>query len=509
MGEHSQEGPGNAIEQQTAHQLTRRSFVVGVGALGALSMLGGLGLSSCTPKQAGDEGAQGGSSTQEEAYDIVIIGTGGAGMSAAISAYDEGATNVVLLEKMAVNGGNTNFSSSGMNASETKFQKEQGIEDSNELFAQETLDGGHNTGNPELVDFMCDNSAGAIDWLDGLGIKLDNLTMTGGMSVKRCHRPTDGSAVGLTLVPGLLAAVEERSIPIKMSCEATELVKENDAVVGVKVKIGSSESVIGAKAVILATGGLGASQDMVTKYRPDLKGYVTTNQPGATGDGYVMAEQAGAELIQMDQIQIHPTVEQDSSTLIAEGVRGSGAILVNSEGKRFFDEMSTRDKVSAAELAQPGGFAWEIFDQQVYDGNKAVAKYDKAGLVKKGANAAELASIIGVDAATLQATIESYNAITTSGATDKFGRTQGMIAFAEGSLYAIKVAPGIHHEMGGARINVKNEVLDADGDPIPGLYAAGEVTGGIHGNNRIGGNAVCDIEVFGKNVGKVVATSLA
>ena len=248
---------------------------------------------------------------------------------------------------------------------------------------------------------------------------------------------------------------------------------------------------------------------MVTKYRPDLAGYVTTNQPGATGDGYVMAENAGAELIQMDQIQIHPTVEQETSTLVAEGVRGGGAILVNTEGNRFFDEMSTRDKVSAAELEQPGGFAWCVFDQQVYDANKAISKYDDAGIVQQGASVAELASAIGVDAAALADTIAAYNAITTDGAADEFGRTEGCIAFVDGNMYAIKVAPGIHHAMGGIRINTKNEALDASGNPIPGLYAAGEVTGGIHGNNRIGGNAVCDIEVFGKNVGEVVAEALA
>ena len=164
--------------------------------------------------------------------------------------------------------------------------------------------------------------------------------------------------------------------------------------------------------------------------------------------------------------------------------------------------MSTRDKVSAAELEQPGGFAWCVFDQQVYDANKAIAKYDKSGLVKKGANAAELAAAIEVDPAALQDTVNVYNAVSASGATDEFGRTEGCIAFADGAMYAIKVAPGIHHEMGGIRINAKNQALDASGAPIPGLYAAGEVTGGIHGDNRIGGNAVCDIEVFGKNVGE-------
>ncbi len=488
-----------------AAQLSRRHFVAGMGALGATAALG---LSGCAPKDRAQI-AETGEDEEAEDFDAVIIGTGGAGLSAAIAAYDNGLTNLVLLEKMNVTGGNTNFSSSGMNASETKFQKEQGIEDSNDLFAQETLDGGHNTGDPELVTFMCDNSAEAIDWLDSLGITLDNITLTGGMSVKRCHRPTDGSAVGLTLVPGLVSAAEERGIPIRMKCEAKELIVNDGAVEGVLVDEGGKSKKLNAHAVILASGGLGANQEMVTKYRPDLAGYVTTNQPGATGDGYAMAEAVGAELVQMDQIQIHPTVEQETSTLIAEGVRGGGAILVNSEGNRFFNEMSTRDKVSAAELEQPGKFAWCVFDQQVYDNNKAIAKYDKAGIVVTGTDIADLATKIEVDPAALQTTVDAYNAITTDSATDEFGRTEGCIAFAPGAMYAIKVAPGIHHAMGGVRINANNQALDSDGNPIPGLFAAGEVTGGIHGNNRIGGNAVCDITVFGKNVGEVVAGMFA
>lgn len=480
--------------------LTRRRFVAGVGALGALSAFGGIGLAGCVPK--GDA-----PSADAETYDIVVVGSGGAGLSAAIAAFDKGAESLIVLEKQPNIGGNTNFSSSGMNASETKFQKEQGIEDSNEMFAEETLEGGHDTGDPELVHFMCDNSAAAIDWLDGLGITLDSITQTGGMSVKRCHRPTDGSAVGATLVPGLQAAVEERGVAIKKSTEVAELVTDDSgAVVGVKTADGD---VFNAKAVILASGGLGSNPELIEEYRPDLKGYVSTNQPGATGDGYLMAEAVGAELVQMDQIQIHPTVEQNTSTLIAEGVRGGGAILVNAEGNRFFDEMSTRDKVSAAELAQPGGFAWVVFDQTVYDKNKAVARYDRDGLVKTGASVAELAEAIDVSAEALQESIDAYNAVTTDGAADPFGRTQGCIAFVDGAMYAIQVAPGIHHAMGGVRIDVKNRALTASGDPIAGLYAAGEVSGGIHGNNRIGGNAVCDIVVFGKNAGEAAAEAIA
>ncbi len=492
-----------------AHSVSRRSFVAGTGAL---ALLGAFGLSGCStlderPKKSTDL-----------TYDAVIVGCGGAGMSAAIAAYDKGLTNIVILEKMKVVGGNTNFSSSGMNASETKFQAEQGIQDSNDLFAQETLVGGHNTGNPELVHYMCDHSAATIDWLDGLGITLNNLTTTGGMSVKRCHRPTDGSAVGATLVPGLYKQVKERNIPIKMRMDVKEILTDDSgAVTGVRAEdyLGDSFN-YHAKAVVLASGGLGSNKELITKYRPDLASFTSTNQPGATGDGYLMAEAVGAELLQMDQIQIHPTVgyvenapEGMPAPLIGETVRGTGAILVNKNGERFFDEMSTRDKVSAAELAQPDVIVWEVFDQQVYDANKAIrTTYEPKGLVKDATSLDDLAGKIGVDAATLRATVDTYNAVTTSGAADPFGRTKGMIAFKDGNFYAIRVNPGIHHEMGGVRINVNNEALNANGDVIPGLYAAGEVTGGIHGNNRIGGNAVCDITTFGRNVGERIANSL-
>ncbi|MCH4185074.1 MAG: flavocytochrome c [Eggerthellaceae bacterium] len=482
------------------HGVSRRGFVAGVGALGALGVMGA-GLSGCASPSKSSSG-----SSKSESHDVVVVGMGGAGMSAAITAFDAGINDVVILEKMSVVGGNTNFSSSGMNASETKFQKAQGIEDSNDLFAKETYEGGHDTGNLELIHFMCDNSAAAIDWLDGLGVTLDNISTTGGMSVKRCHRPHDGSAVGLTLVPGLESAVNNRNITVMMNAEVTELMTDDSgAVTGVKATINGKDTTVNAKAVILATGGLGSNKDLISKYRPDLKDYISTNQPGATGDGYVMAENAGAELIQMDQIQIHPTVEQTTATLIAEGIRGTGAILVNTDGKRFYDEMSTRDKVSAAELAQPNSFSWEIFDQQVYDKNTAIKTYEKKGLVTSADSTAELASKIGVDPATLQETIASYNEDTTAGKADEFGRTSGMIAFNEGKMYAIKVAPGIHHEMGGIKIDTKNQALNSSDQPVKNLYAAGEVTGGIHGNNRIGGNAVCDITVFGRNVGSVVS----
>lgn len=444
----------------------------------------------------------------EESADVIVVGAGGAGMTAAITAHDKGAS-VIIVEKAGVAGGNTNFSSSGMNASETKFQKEQGIKDSNQLFIDETMKGGHEKNDKELVTFMCDHSAAAIDWLDSIGLRLDNITITGGFSVKRCHRPTDGSAIGGKLVETLLSNVEKDGIKIEYETKATDLIKDGDKIVGVKAVVTkggqNTEKIFKGKAIILATGGFAANQDMVAKYKPEYKGMVTTNPPTSTGDGLIMAEKVGAELVQMENIQIHPTVEQKTSALIAEGMRGAGAILVNQKGERFTNEMSTRDAVSAAELKQEGGYAWEIMDEKIRKENKALDKYIKKKIVVQANDLASLAKEIGVDPATLEKTVAEYNKVAEAGSGDPFERTTGLAPLKEGPFYAIKVAPGIHHTMGGIRVDTKSEALTKDGKAIPGLYAAGEVTGGLHGANRIGGNAICDIIVFGRNAGEQAA----
>lgn len=235
-----------------------------------------------------------------------------------------------------------------MNASQTKFQEAEGIADTNDKFYEETLKGGKGTNDPELLRYLVDHSASAIDWLDGMGITLSNLTTTGGMSEKRTHRPADGSAVGGYLVNGLYHNLVEREVPIFVNADVTKLQDKDGAVTGVEVEIAGETKKISAKAVVLATGGFGADLEMVAKFNPTLEGYVTTNQPGSTGDGIALAESEGAATVDMDQIQIHPTVEQETSYLITEAVRGEGAILVNSKGERFVNELETRDKVSAA-----------------------------------------------------------------------------------------------------------------------------------------------------------------
>ena len=437
----------------------------------------------------------------KDQYDVIVVGSGGAGMSAAISAKDAGA-DVAIFEKMPIIGGNTSKSSGGMNASETKFQKEQGIEDSNDLFYEETLKGGKGTNNPELLRYMVDHSAEAIEWLDGMGIRLNKITFSGGFSVARIHRPEDGSAVGGYLVNGLYNNLMEREVPIFVNADVTDLTDKDGTVTGVTVKIDGKEKTIKAKAVVLATGGFGSNMDMITKFKPELEGYVTTNHEGATGDGIALAEEEGADTVQMDQIQIHPTVYQETSYLVSEAVRGEGAILVNSEGKRFYNEMETRDNVSAAINSLPERSAYVVFDQALRERATAIEQYDEMGMVVKGDTVAELAKAIGVPEENLVATMEAWNKYVAAKNDTEFSRTTGMEHdLTKAPYYAIKIAPGIHHTMGGLKINTKTEVLKKDGSVIPGLYAAREVTGGVHGSNRIGGNAVADIIIFGRQAG--------
>ncbi len=438
----------------------------------------------------------------QDHYDIVIVGGGGAGMTAALEAKAAG-MNPVILEKMEAPGGNTLKSSSGMNASETKFQAAQGIKDSNDLFYEETLKGGHDTNNKEMLRFFVDHSAGAIDWLDSQGITLDNLTITGGMKEKRTHRPTDGSAVGQYLVKGLVADVQKQGIQLFVNADVKEITQANGQANGVKVVFdGNNEKTISAGAVIVATGGFGANQELIKKYRPDLEGYVTTNQPGSTGDGINMIEAMGGTTVDMDQIQVHPTVNQEHSYLIGEAVRGEGAILVDKNGSRFFNEMDTRDKVTAAITKLDKREAYLIFDSGVKSRAKAIEQYEKKGLVQTGETVEALAQTLNMPADTLKATLDKWNAAVAAKKDADFGRDTGMDHdLSAGPYYAIKIGPGIHYTMGGVKINNNTEVLNKEGKAIPGLYAAGEVTGGLHGQNRIGGNSVAEIVIFGREAG--------
>lgn len=296
---------------------------------------------------------------------------------------------------------------------------------------------------------------------------------------------------------------KNKKIPVFVNADVKEITQKDGKVTGVKVKLNNKdEKTISSDAVVVTTGGYGANKDMIEKERPDLKGYVTTNQEGSTGDGIKMIEKLGGTTVDMDQIQVHPTVQQDKSYLIGEAVRGEGAILVSQEGKRFGNELDTRDNVTASINKLPEKSAYLVFDSGVKDRVKAIAQYEEMGFVEEGKTIDELAGKINVPKEELTKTLDTWNTSVKNKKDEAFGRTTAMDNdLSKAPYYAIKIGPGIHYTMGGVKINTNTEVLDKDGKPITGLFAAGEVTGGLHGENRIGGNSVAEIIIFGRQAG--------
>ncbi|MDN5681086.1 MAG: flavocytochrome c, partial [Ewingella sp.] len=449
---------------------------------------------------------EGGSPSAPQSYDVVVVGSGGAGLAAAIQACDEGA-KVLVVEKMSTIGGNTIKASVGMNAAETRFQKLKGIEDSKELFYQESLKGGQFKNNKVLLREFVERAPQAVEWLAEHDIELSDITITGGMSIDRTHRPADRSAVGGFLISGLVKNLNKRNIDVMLDTSVTQIRYEQGAVQGVELLNDENEVLtINAKSVIVATGGFSANRDMVVKYRPELDGFVTTNHKGATGGGIAILQNIGADTVDMGEIQIHPTVEQTTSYLISEAIRGGGAILVNQAGKRFFNEMETRDKVSAQIIAQPEKYAYVVFDEQVRLNNKAADEYIARGFVISAESPRELANKLEMDFHAFLATLETYNVAVDKQHDAEFGRTTAMRhPINQGPFYAIRIAPGVHHTMGGVTINTETCVLDSQKQTLNGAFAAGEVVGGIHGGNRIGGNAVADIIIFGILAGRNAA----
>lgn len=492
----------------------------------------------------------------EETVDVVVVGAGGAGMTAAITATDAG-KKVIVVESQPIAGGNSVRSTGGMNAAKTPYQDKnefkeaagvektlataaekfadnatitalaatvksqwdayqanpQGYFDSVELMELDTLIGGKGKNNPELVKALAENSAAAIEWLASIGAEVKNVGAFGGASVKRIHRPVnaDGkvTAVGAYIVPILEKNLQDRNVQFLFDTTANEIIMKDGKAVGIKATGKDGNKVtINAKSVVIATGGFGANAEMVEKYKPDLKGFATTNAEGAQGQGIDMATAVGAATVDMDQIQIHPTVhieEDGNAHLITEGLRGDGAILVNAEGKRFYDEVSTRDKVSAAIIAQPEKSAWLVVDQSMVDKSAVIAGYIKSGYTVTGATYEELAKAMGVDETTFVSTMNTWNQAVEAKSDAEFNRTSFANPLTAAPYYAIKITPAVHHTMGGIVINPKAEVLNEKGEAISGLFAAGEVTGGVHGANRLGGNAVADFTVFGRIAGQSAA----
>lgn len=458
----------------------------------------------------------------EEVYDadVCVVGGGGSGLAAAIAAVQAGAS-VIVLEKCGITGGSTNVSEGALNAVDPERQEPQGIEDSIPTFYETTMKGGHNTNNPELVHFLTDNALDSVHWLESLGVEFkDEIGSATGSLGQRSHYPATPS--GNTYIRSFQQFIDDNADAIMLlnDMQAKELILDDaGAVVGVKALYdGEQEVTVNCGAVVIATGGFGGNVEYRQKVNTGVWKEVvlddsigcTNIKPCAQGEGMVLAENAGAELICLSDIQLHPC--GTPGTGLMEDIRTSGRnrIFVNTDGKRFVNEGAERDVLCKNIFAQPDGTYWIVVNTLRYpdpdepDANGATINNMLAlGHIVAGDTVEALAGEMGVDAANLQASIDAYNAVVEGGA-DEFGFVADNTADAamtEGPWYACRKVPTVHHTMGGIRVNVESEACNADGEPIPGLYAAGECTGGIHGENRLGGNAIADCMTFGRNAG--------
>ena len=454
-------------------------------------------------------------------YDVVVIGAGGAGFSAAIEAKNAGA-NVVLLEKMPAVGGNSLISGAEMNAARNWVQPKLGIlDDSAERHAADTFKGGDKKGDMKVINVMTANALDAAKWCrDYLGVRFedDNLFFFGGHSGKRALIPVGHT--GTEFIAKFQAKADELGIPVITDMKAEELIKDKTGrVVGVKATSHGATYTFNAKGgVVLATGGFGANKAMVKKYNPKIdERFKTTDAPGTTGEALYMAKRAGAQLVNMGYIQTYPICDPISGVieLIADS-RFDGAIMLNQEGKRFVEELERRDVLSEAILKQTGNYCWVLWNDNIGKISNTVKEhpteyeaFTKQGIMATCPDLKCIADFTKMPLKQLESTVKRVSSMAGKGNDKDFHHRGGLMDMSEGQYYVIKAVPSTHHTMGGVRINEKAQALTAKGQVIPGLWAAGEVTGVTHGTNRLGGNAYTDIIVFGRIAGEAAAFEAA
>ena len=453
----------------------------------------------------------------EQTFDVVVVGSGGAGFSAAIEAKEAG-KSVVLIEKMPAVGGNTLISGAEMNVPNNWVQEKLGIKgDSPEKMAEDTIKGGDELGDPHMIQVMTENALDAATWLkDDIKVEFldDQLFQFGGHSYKRALIPKGHT--GQEVITKFRAKADKLEIPIKLNTTAKELIQENNRITGVKAenKEGQMITYKAKNGVVLTTGGFGSNVEMRKKYNEKMdESYMSTVTEGSTGDGIIMAEAVGADLTNMENIQTYPICNPKTGVIsLLADTRFDGAILVNQEGKRFVEELERRDVISNAILEQTGGYTYQLWNDDInkISGTMKVheAEYEellKQKMIVKADTLEEAAAFFDIDIQNLKETVKKVNQYAKNGKDEEFNHRGELVSLAKGPYYIEKAAPSVHHTMGGLVINDKTEVLNKDGQPIPGLYAAGELTGVIHGSNRLGGNAITDIIVFGRIAGQEVS----
>ena len=448
--------------------------------------------------------------------DVIVLGAGGAGMAAALTAAKAG-KSVIVLEKLPSIGGNTQISGGGMAAPQNWLQKQEGIDDSPELFESDVIAGGDDTDQDhDLVHILATSALETAEWLrDEHKVDFDHLSFFGGHSVKRSLVPKGESGARITWP--LKTDCENSGVPIYRNMQATEFtVGPDGSIASVKAQTpdGTAYEFTG-KAFVLATGGFGGNVEMREKYNPDLDASVhSTDTVGTTGDGIKMAEALDADFVGMKWIQTYPTCDPVTGALlyIYDMRLDDRGILVNAEGDRFVEELERRDVISNAIKAQTGAQAYLLWDQEgvdetgLFDSHPGEVQMGyEVGTLFKGDTLEEVAKAAGVDPDELAKTVAHWNEMCDKGADEDFNYRSKMNKFETAPYYLGACVPSVHHTMGGVRITVDAQVVRKSGETIPNLFAAGEITGGIHGTNRLGSDAIADVHTFGRIAGASAA----
>lgn len=449
----------------------------------------------------------------DQTWDVIVIGAGGAGLAAGITAKEAG-VKTIILEKMPFPGGNTMVSGGGMNAAVEADYKAAGVEDSPKLHAEQTLAAGDNRADPALVKILAEGAPQSVEWLKKIGVHFrPGIYQIYGGLWPRCRNPEGQS--GSDYIKAGVEYAKKIGLEILTGHKVTRIIREEPnagRVLGVEVEVGGkTQNWRALKGVVAAAGGYAADAKMCAFFDPRLEKLNTTNQPCSTGEVLRAIQDINGLAVGMDYIQCIPWTAPGYKNVADVFQAIEFTIFVNKEGKRYVAEDNRRDVIRDATLAQTDQTVYQVTDVVGFEENNKFYNEMNHAALKNGtlfeANTIEeLAKKVSLPADVLKKTVDDYNAMVDS-KKDPLGRTAKMLShkIAKAPFYIGPFGMCRHHTMGGARIDTQARVLDREGNVIPGLYAAGEVTGGIHGTNRVGGNAIADIFTFGRIAGKSAA----